>query len=62
MGTRLPGSESVEPCDSVGPIKDYCMEQQLESGFKALVSCWKPLTVSARRRRRIRPMEFESEF
>jgi hypothetical protein len=58
MGT-LAGSESVEPCDSVGLIKDYCMQQQLESGFRTLVSCWKPLTVSERRRRRKRPMGFE---
>jgi hypothetical protein len=58
MGT-LAGSESVEPCDSVGLIKDYCMQQQLESGFRTLVSCWKPLTVSERRRRKKRPMEFE---
>jgi hypothetical protein len=59
MGTRLPGSESVEPCDSVGPIKDYCMQQQLKSGFRALVSCWKPVIVSERRRRRKRLTEFE---
>jgi hypothetical protein len=51
MGT-LAGSESVEPCDSVGPIKDYCMQQQLESGFRALVSFWKPLTLSEHRRRK----------
>jgi hypothetical protein len=58
MGT-LAGSESIELCDSVGPIKDYCMQQQLESGFRTLVSCWKPLTVSERRRRRKQPMGFE---